>query len=206
MKRLEELIDKAKHHESQVHFEFYRLLKNAILEKPVYEGTKCTFADVVPELPIVGGRADIVVFVSRLDPSRLEPFLIVEMKQRVHHRVGRSVAAAVARALQYASDISVAYPFAAVYDGWSLLIFRNIPPYLVFGCGPIKSENEARSLLLGLEEYSYTGKMGQVPRLPKHPDSEFVFKQVLRSVAKLFSKDSIEAKNLLDKWREHVLQ
>jgi len=201
---LEEMIERSRHHESYTHFEFYRLLKSTILQKPAYQNTK--FVDIVPEFPIASGRADIVVFVSRLDPSKLEPFLIVEMKQRVHHRVGQSITAAVTRALQYATDISVVYPFAAVHDGWNLLVFRKTPPYLVVGCGAIRTESEARSLLLGLEEYAYTGKMGQLQGLPKHPDPEFLFRQVFRFVAKLFAKDSIETKNLLDNWRERVLQ
>jgi hypothetical protein len=77
--------------------------------------------------------------------------------------------------------------------------------HFVVGCGSIRSQGDAQSLLLGLEEYGYTGKIGQLSRLPKHPDPEFLFRQVLRFVAKLFTKDLGEAKNLLDKWRVHVL-
>jgi len=201
---LEEAIETSKHHESHAHFEFYRLLKNTILQKPTYQNTR--FVDIVPEFPIAIGRADIVVLVSRLDPTKLEPFLIAEMKRRVHYRVGQSMTAAVKRALQYATNISASYPFAAVHDGWNLLVFRKVPPYLVVGCGAIGTESEARNLLLGLEEYVYTEKMEQLRGLPKHPDPEFLFKQVFRFVAKLFARDSIEAKNLLDKWRERVLQ
>lgn len=202
---LEKTVERAKNRESFAHFELYRLLKNCIVQRPFYEGTKCKFIDVVPEFPIGENRADIVVFVSRYDQTRPEPFLVVELKQRVYSRVGQSTVAALNRALEYSTHLSTTYPFVAAYDGWTLLLARNVPPYIVAGSGTIADQNQCKNILIGLEEYAYTGKVVTLSTLPKHPDSKFLFRQVLPLVAKRFAKGTEESETLLEKWKQTIL-
>jgi hypothetical protein len=201
---LEKTIEKAKNRESFAHFELYRLLRNCILQQPFYEGTKCKFIDVIPELPIGKDRADIVVFVSRYDHTRPEPFLVVELKQRVYSRVGQSTVAALNRALEYSSHLSTTYPFVAAYDGWTLLLARGVPPYVLAVSGTISGQTQCRNILLGLEEYAYTQKVVTLSALPKHPDSKFLFRQVLPLVAKRFAKGTEEPETLLEKWKQTI--
>jgi hypothetical protein len=202
---LEKAIERAKSREAFVHFELYRLLKNCIVQQPFYQGTKCKFIDVVPEFPVGKDRADIVVFVSRNESTLPELFLVIELKQRVYSRIGQSTVAALNRALDYSSHLSVAYPFVATYDGWTLLLARNVPPYILAASGAVSGESQCTNILMGLEEYAFTGKSAALSALPKHPDSKFLFKQVLPLVAKRFAKRAEDSEALLEKWKQVIL-
>jgi hypothetical protein len=202
---LKEAIERAKSRESFVHFELYRSLRNCIEQGPFFAGTKCKFIDVVPEFPVAKDRADIVVFVSRYERTLSEVFLVIELKQRVYTRIGQSTVAALNRALEYSSHLSTTYPFVATYDGWTLLLARGVSPYIIAASGPVSDEGQCKNILVGLEEYAYTGKSTALSALPKHPDSKFLLKQVLPSVAKRFEKRAEDSQALLEKWKQTLL-
>ncbi len=198
-------MDVAKERESHVHFELYRLLKNSISQRPTYNNTKCTFVDVIPEYPMGKDRADLVVFVSRYTGTK-EPFLVVEVKKRVYTRVGQSAATALSRVLYYAEQISSSFLFAAVYDGWSLLVFRKVHPYLIIGSGSIVNETQVTNLLLGLEEHSYTNRTELLSRLPKYPDPAFFSKQVFKATARVFIQDPSQIEAIAKSWQQQLIQ
>jgi len=130
MPGFEDQVKKVKEREAYISYELYRLLKNAVSKGLVYEDSKCEFK-VVPEFPLDEKRADLVVFAARYGEST-QPFLVIEVKVRAYGRPGLSMAKAVKRALHYASSLGATItPFLAVYDGWELIIFRNITPYLI---------------------------------------------------------------------------
>lgn len=45
------------------------------------------------------------------------------------------------------------FPSFAVYDGWELMVFRDISPYLIDAYGSIKDEYQARGFLLRLKNF-----------------------------------------------------
>jgi hypothetical protein len=197
----EDQIEKAKEKEAYISFELYRLLRNAVSKGLIYEDSNCMFKEVIPEFPIGKERADLVVFVTK-SSSRVQPFLVIEVKIRAYARPGPSVAKATKRVLQYATELGATVtPFFAVNDGWQLLIFKNIHPYLVGAYGSINDEYHAKNLLLGLEEFSYKNKRNLLNTLPKHADPDFLLKRIMPSVANQFTKDPEEAKALLKTWR-----
>ena len=200
---LEDRIESAREKEAYISFELYRLLRNAISTRLIYEDTKCQFKEVIPEFPVGEKRADLVVFATKY--GKLKPFLVIEVKKRVYERPGPSMAAAVRRALGYATGLDTTpTPLFAVYNGWELIIFRDITPYLIGAYGSIEDQYQAQTLLLGLEEFSYTNKKGLLNRLPKHPDRDFLLKRVLPSAARELAKDSEEVKDLVKSWRQCV--
>jgi hypothetical protein len=198
----ESRIEYSKRKEAYISCELYRLFKNAISAGLTYQETRCEFKDAVPEFSVNSDRADLVIFASRYGSGRVEPFLVIEVRVRALYRPGRSIANAVSRARYYAKKLSTnpAFPFVA-YDGWTLLAFRNISPYLIKVCGSIADQYKARDLLVGLEEYSYRGKSDLLDRLPKHPDLEFLTRRVMPSVAKVFAESPQEAERLVGAWR-----
>jgi len=198
-------IKDAKEREAYLSFEFYRLLTDAISKGLVYEDTKCKFKEVIPEFPVDAKRADLVVFATKYG-GKVQPFLVVEVKMRAYERPGPSIRTALKRALSYAKELDATFtPFFAVYDGWELLVFRNITPYLIGAYAAIKDEYQARHLLLGLEEFSYKDKGDLLNKLPKHADPDFLLKRVMPSIAKDFTRDSSEMETLLKSWRRRLL-
>ena len=200
----ETLIKQAKEKEACISFELYRLLRNAISRGLVYEDSKCEFRDVIPEFSIGEKRADLIVFVTKYGRS-IQPFLVVEVKARVYYRPGLSMAKAVKRALSYATELrATPMPFFAVYDGWELMIFRDVTPYLIGVYGSINDQDQAKNLLLGLEEFSYKTKKDLLNALPKHMDRDFLIKRVMPTVAKELAKDSQEMEAFLESWRQSL--
>jgi len=193
-------VEEARKKEAFISFELYRLLRNTILVGLTYQESKCTFKEVIPEFPVDGERADLAVFASRYDRA-VEPFSVIEVKVRALDRPGPSMASAVKRALAYARKLSRTGIFFVAYDGWTLLAFRDVPSYLVKACGTIADQNEAGDLLKGLEEYSYRNKSDSLNSLPRHPDTEFLLKRILPSVAKVFAKNPQEVEQLLGSWK-----
>jgi hypothetical protein len=198
--RFRDQISKVKEKEAYISYELYRLLRNAISGGLVYEDSKCEFKEVIPEFPVDDKRADLVVFATRY--SRYpQPFLVIEVKVRAYARPGPSMAKAVKRARTYAVNLGETItPFFAVYDGWELIVFRNISPYLIGVYGAIKDEYQARNFLLGLEEFSYKNKREILGRLPKHADPNFLIKRVLPSVARELAKNPSEAEKFMKSW------
>lgn len=200
---LEDRIGNARAKEAHISFELYRLLTNAISAGLIYQGSECQFKEVIPEFPIGEKRADLVIFASKY--GKLKPFLVIEIKARVYQRPSRSMASAVKRALEYATGLDrTLTPFFAVYNGWELMVFKARPPYLIGAYGSIRDQYQARNLLLGLEEFSYTNKRELLSNLPKHPDRDSLLKRVLPSVAKELAKDPQEKEPLLRSWRQCV--
>jgi len=197
----ESRVEKARKREAFISYELYRLFKNAISLGLTYQETKCEFKDVISEFPVDGKRADLVVFASRYG-RRVEPFLVIEVKVRALDRPGPSMANAVRRVLSYTKRLSPALTlFFAVYDGWTLLTFRDVTPYLIKACGTITDQYKATDLLTGLEEYGYRGKSDSLNNLPKHPDPEFLLKRIMPSVAKVFAKNPQEVEQLIGSWK-----
>lgn len=134
-----------------------------------------------------------------------QPFLVIEVKVRAYNKPGPSMAKAVKRALNYASSLGATVtPFFAVYDGWELMIFKNVTPYLIGAYGSIRDEDQAGNLLLGLEEFSYKSKRDLLNALPKHADPDFLLKRIMPSIAKELAKDPSEAKSLMDSWSQLI--
>jgi hypothetical protein len=197
----EDRIDKTKEKEVYIAFELYRIIKDAISQRLVYDKSGCEFREVIPEFPVGERRADLTVFATKYG-GRIEPFLVIEVKRRAYDRPGPSMARAVRRASSYAEGLGATItPFFAVYDGWELMVFRHIDPYLVGAYGAIKDAYKAGEFLKGLEEFSYTGKKDLLSALPKHPDPDFLLKRITPSVIKEFTKDSREAETLLTRWK-----
>ncbi len=204
MSSFENIVDKAKKKEAYIAYELYRLLKNALLYGVKYEETKCEFKDVIPEFPIGEERADLVIAASKYGNSRVEPFAVIEVKVRAFTSVGRSIANAVRKARSYAQELSGSYPFYAIYNGWGLLIFRDLSDYLIAVTGTITKQEQCSTLLRGLERYSYTGKLDLLQELPKYADPDDLIKRVLPSVAKVFVTETEKQEDLLNKWKELV--
>jgi len=201
MSTFEEQINQAKERESYISFELYCLLRSAILGGLIYEDSKCEFKEVIPEYPIGDKRADLVVFATRYS-KHIEPFLVIEVKRRVYARPGLSIAMAIKRALSYARAMRVAItPFFAVYNGWELLIFRDITPYLIGAYAAICDRDQAKNLLLGLEEFAYKSKREILEKLPKHRDPGFLLKRVMPSIVKVFEEKKSKREALLKAWK-----
>ncbi|RLI99120.1 MAG: hypothetical protein DRP00_00130 [Candidatus Aenigmatarchaeota archaeon] len=199
-----EQIRKVKEREAYISYELYRLLRNAIIRRLVYEDSRCEFKEVLPEFPVGDKRADLVVFATRYGGAT-QPFLVIEVKVRAYARPGPSMAKAVKRARTYAVNLGATpTPFFAVYDGWELMVFRNISPYLIGVYGAIKDEYQARNLLLGLEEFSYKGEREILDKLPKHADPDFLIKRILPFIARELARDPSEAERFRKSWLQLI--
>jgi len=104
--------------ESDIHFEFYRHLENAIEENP--DRGNITYGTARPEYREgISGRADIVVFDSNDDPV-----FVVEAK-RPENGGGRDIdpyaPAVIRQAFRYAGDLGA--PFFCTYNRDRLVIF-----------------------------------------------------------------------------------
>jgi len=197
-----EEIEKARASEAYICYEFYRLVKSALLRGVDYPDNECKFTEVLPEFPAGKERADLVVFASRYGKAP-RPYLVIETKVRALSRPGPSVAAAIRKARSYAEKLNMIPAFFfATYDGWLLLIFRNVPPYLIGAYGTITNENEVKYLLKGLEEYSYRNKFDLLSSLPKVADLEFLMKRIFPSVAKEFAQNVQQQSDLLRSWKQ----
>jgi len=196
--------EEARKKEASISYELYRLLKSAIVSGVSYPDTRCEFKDIIPEFLIDGERADLVVVASKYG-NPVKPFLVIEVKVRAFNRPGPSTANAARRASSYARNLSAVPIFYAVYDGWTLLAFRDAPPYLLTVCGTIADQKNAGVLLKGLEEYDYRNKSDLLNTLPKHPDPEFLFKRIMPSVAELFAKTPQDVEQLLGSWKRFCL-
>jgi hypothetical protein len=195
-------IEEAKKKEAYISSEFYRLFKNAILLGLTYEETKCMFNEVIPEFPAAKGKADLVVFHSDYGGTA-EPFLLIEIKVRAYERPGPSVAAAVRRAKSYAESLNMLPGhFFATYDGWTFLVFRDIPPYLIGAYGEITKEKQIENLLKGLQEYAYKNKLDLLNSLPRPGDPEFLIKRILPSIAKLLATEPEQVSDLVNSWKQ----
>jgi len=199
-----EQIKKVKKREAYISYELYRLLRNVITRGLVYEDSRCEFKEVLPEFPVGDKRADLVVFATKYSRAP-QPFLVIEVKVRAYARPGPSMAKAVKRARTYAVNLGATLtPFFAVYDGWELMVFRDIPPYLIGVYGAIKDEYQARDFLLGLEEFSYKGERELLDRLPKHADPDFLIKRILPSIARELARDPSEAERFMKSWLQLI--
>jgi len=179
------------------------ILRDAVSRGLVYEDSRCEFKEVIPEFKIGEERADLVVFATKYGGRTVQPFLVIEVKMRAYKIPGPSMAKAVKRALYYAKGLDAPVtPFFAVYDGWELLIFRDIDPYLVGVYSSIKDEDQARDFLLGLEEFYSKSRRDLLNRLPTHIDPDFLFKRMMPSIAKELAKDPEEVEALLNSWRQ----
>jgi hypothetical protein len=198
-------VKEAKEKESFIHFEFYRLIKNAILKGLEYSSSKCKFVEVLPEFSVKEKRADIVVFAQKY--KTLQPYLVIETKPRVYTRPGPSAAAALRRVRSYAKNLRMLPGgFFGVYDGWILLVFRIIDPYLITAAGKISEEDEVETLLMGLEEYAYSGRLNLLNSLPKVADPNFLIKRVFPSLVKEFTKEEKDREDFLKKWEERLIK
>ena len=198
-------IEKAKEKEAYISFEFYRLIRNAISRGVVYQDSKCEFIEVLPEFQAGKGRADLIVFASEYAGAP-QPYLVIETKVRALSRPGLSAVAALRKARSYAEKLNMISGFCATYDGWILLIFRDISPYLVGAHGAITNEYEVEYLLKGLEEYSYTNKLDLLSSLPKAVDPEFLIKRVFPSIAREFAQNAQQESELLGSWKQTLLR
>jgi len=202
MPNFEDQIRRAKEKEAYTSFELYRLLRSAISHGLTYEDSRCEFKEVIPEFPIGEERADLIVFATRLG-GPIQPFLVIEVKMRAYERPGPSLAKAVRRASSYATNLDMPLTaFFAVYDGWELMVFKNITPYLIGIYGAIKDEDQAKNLLLGLEEFFFKGKKDLLDTLPKHMDRDFLFKRIVPSIARELEKDISKAEALVESWNK----
>lgn len=199
-----EEIEKARAGEPFIQFELFRLLRNAISHGLEYPGSHCRFVEVLPEFPVSKGRegkADIVVFAEK--SGRIKPYLVIETKRRVSRKIGPSASSALRRAKFHAEKLGILPGgFFGTYNGWTLMIFKNTPPYLVTAAGKITSEDDARNLLLGLEHYAYTGKLDLLKTLPKVEDPDLLVELVFPSLAKEFAREEEKIEELLEKWKE----
>lgn len=196
-----EEIEKARAREAYICYEFYRLVKSALLRGVDYPDSKCKFTEVLPEFRVEKGRADLVVFASKYGGAP-QPYLVIETKVRALSRPGPSVAAATRKARSYAEKLNMISGFFATYDGWLLLIFRDVPPYLIGAYGTITNEYEVGYLLKGLEECSYKNKFDLLSSLPKAADREFLIKRIFPSVAKEFAQNVQQQSDFLGSWKQ----
>jgi type I restriction-modification system DNA methylase subunit len=105
--------------EARIHFEFYRYLQNAIEEGAEYYGVR--FTKAIPEKPVDGGSADIVVE----DPRG--PLLVIEAKRKTEVGYDRNLdpysPKIIGQALDYAVKLGAKY--FATYNGKQLVLFRT---------------------------------------------------------------------------------
>ena len=201
----EEQVKKVKERESFIQFELYRLIGNVISKGLEYSSSQCKFVEVLPEFLVKKDRADIVIFAQKY--RALQPYLIIETKKRVYTRPGTSISLALRRVRSYAEDLEMLPGgFFGTYDGWTLLVFRVIDPYLITAAGKISKEEDVKNLLMGLEEYAYTGKFNLLNALPKIADPDFLIKRVFPSVVKEFMKEEKDREDFLKKWEEKVIK
>jgi len=196
-----EEIEKARASEAYICYEFYRLVKSALLRGVDYPDSKCKFTEVLPEFRVEKGRADLIVFASKYGGAP-QPYLVIETKVRALSRPGPSVAAAIRKAKSYAEKLNMISGFFATYDGWLLLIFRDVPPYLIGAYGTVTNEYEVECLLKGLEEYSCKRKFDLLSSLPKAADREFLIKRIFPSVTKEFAQNIQQQSDLLGSWKQ----
>jgi hypothetical protein len=199
----EEEVKKAKEKEHFIQFELYRLIRNAISHGLEYSPTQCKFIEVLPEFSVKEDRADLVIFIQQY--GTLKPYLVIETKKRVYTKPGPSTSSALRKVRFYAENLGMLPGgFFGIYDGWNLLIFRVIDPYLITATRRILKEDEIKNLLIGLEEYAYTGKSDLLNALPKIPDPDFLTKRVFPSIVKEFIKEEKNRDALLKKWEEII--
>ena len=196
-----EEIEKARAREAYICYELYRLIKSTLLRGVDYPDSKCKFTEALPEFRVEKGRADLVVFASKYGRAP-QPYLVIETKVRALSRPGPSVAAATRKARSYAEKLNMISGFFATYDGWLLLIFRDVPPYLIGAYGTITNEYEVEYLLKGLEECSYKNKFDLLNSLPKATDREFLIKRIFPSVAKEFAQNVQQQSDFLSSWKQ----
>lgn len=196
-----EEIEKARAREAYICYELYRLVKSALLRGVDYSDSKCKFTEVLPEFPVEKGRADLIVFASKYGGAP-QPYLVIETKVRAFSRPGPSVAAAIRKARSYAERLNMISDFFATYDGWLLLIFRDVQPYFIGAYSTLTNEYEVENLLKGLEECSYKKKFDLLNSLPKAPDREFLIKRIFPSVAKEFAQNVQQQSDLISSWKQ----
>jgi len=207
-------VDRARKREAYIASELYRALKNSLRYIGKHR-SGWVLKDVIPEYPVGDKKADLVV-VGALG-RHLSPLLVVEIKQRVFTRIGPSYVSAAKQAMSYARQLDSKY--FAVYDGWILLLFSTIYPYLLGAYHiPVDKLDEslAKDLLEGLLDLSYSRKRDMLDRLPRFSDVDFLRRKVLPFLARALAETRVrelkdvgieasedeEREKLLKEWEE----
>ena len=212
-----EEIRRIKRREPYISYDFYRVAKSA-LSYASYQPNGWVLNEVLPEVSAVEGRVDLVIIGKQYQRDRI--LLIVECKQRVFNRPGPSYASATEQGWRYAKKLDSR--FFLIYDGWMLLAFQRINPYLV-GSYSAEIDNELNqdfvtNLLVGLMEFEYSNKTERLSRLPKIRDPDFLEKKILPSISKSVIRTRLEEANqpatpevinegaakLLDLWKTRI--
>ena len=211
-------IEGAKKREAYIDAEFYRVAKNALAASKFLE-TRSYVQEVLPEVPVAGKKADIVVLGKEYE--RTHVLLVVECKQRPLASFGKSYANACKQAWRYSKGLDSA--FFAIYDGWLVFVFRRIFPYLV-GVYNAELEKEltekfASSLFVGLMEYSYRSSSQRLDSLPPPRDPQLLKKRILPFLAKTVERQRLydsapgqpdektvqeAGRKVLEVWLEHL--
>jgi hypothetical protein len=179
-------LDDLRKREAYIQRELYRVAKEAVPQSQFQE-SKSSAEAVIPEMPmLINGKkkwADLVVF-ARSYSSR-STLLVVECKERPLTTFERTYASAAQQARAYAKTLGAKY--FAVYDGWLLLVFRDISPYLI---GIFNAEIDrtltaqmVSDLFVGLMEYNYYNRSDRLARLPKVLDPTLAKRRILPSIA-----------------------
>lgn len=212
-------IQDAKKKEAYIAMEFFRIAKNALNQSKSPEA-RTSLEEVLPEFSIGSGYADLLLLVKSY--GKVAPWMIVECKQRTLTKPGVSYANAMMQAWKYAEILPVR--FLAVYDGWLILVFQRVYPYLVgvYSCELDKDLNETMisDLLIGLMEHDYYGSQGsnRLSRLSKPHDLRFLEEKILPPISTkavkrygLTSKEQMDEKTvknrsqqLLNEWIQNI--
>ncbi len=142
--------------EAVVHFELYRCLKNCISSEGRFE--KIRFVDVIPEVPVNGRSADLVVKAD-LNGSPVN-FLVIEVKKRTKEGFPIFDTASLDQTKGYAQTLSAVYQ--GITDGQRLRLFRTLDDRLLGNYKFSLNEGAARQLLKGLSDLQ-AGKASGLP-------------------------------------------
>jgi hypothetical protein len=169
--------------EAPIHFELYRHLKNN-LPSDIFEGIK--FVDVIPEIPVDGKAADLVIeaFVGEMRTK----FLVLEVKRRTKDGLTIFGSPAEEQAKEYARKLGAIY--YAITDGQGLRLFRASDDKSFGDYELTVSENNAKELLKGLA-YLHCGDNSRLPFTSlKNPREEIEkeSKGVTQVLVELFSE------------------
>ena len=171
-----------KKREYLIHFELYRILKNAIIKGITAHDYE--FVNVWPEFSVNGERTDLIV-TARFSKGRIRPFLVIETKKRIlTGHAGTSFASKVKKTWKYAEKFGVHY--FVVCDGLFFLLFKYRS---LIGAYEVEmSEEFAQTFLIGVVEHSYTSSKETLNLLPKisKPNLRILEEVILPPIKKYF--------------------
>lgn len=141
--------------EAEVHFELYRHLMNAILSEGRFNGVH--YMDVIPEKPVAGKSADLVVR-AKLEDSLIN-FLVIEVKRRIKSGLTVFNSDAKEQAKKYAMNLNSLY--YVVTDGQRIRLFQT-PDEPHGNYAFSLDKNSIRKFLEGLSDL-HVGKASRLP-------------------------------------------